>query len=505
VTSPSARPTVLLAAALPLLAACARDAPGARLVVLYATCSLSRDAIEPYDPAVATTPNLAAFAKEARVMERHVTEEGQSGIAYASLFSGCQADRHGAFRHPVPLGDELTLIGEAFRDAGYETYFWNGHPMGSLALNYGQGIQHGFETSWDDPDAYTANDARFAELVARLAADPGARAFVLVNFTVSHSPYNRFAPLAEILAFLRAHPELGQGLSSADVRRGLELYDSRHRLPLQWDYRATVAELGLAPEQEEKLQRVLALAYRTCVARLDGWFGRFLAAIDGAGLREDSVVAFTADHGEILFRDNALFHWTHGLQLVREDLLVPWIVRAPGVGVAPGRHASVTRSIDVFPTLAGLCGVPVPEGAVEGRDLARALRGEAPPSAELAFSHGSLIGANLLERAFEGFELLRFFPDADDIDDVWVRVQAGDMAYRYRNLDGTNWGLEVHDLARDPEERENLYDPDDAAHQAMLAQLLAYKQRLKEGFARTWASGEKAAELDELKDLGYIR
>ena len=111
-----------------------------RLVVLYAPCTVNKDYLAPYAEQVTYTPHLARFARDSAVFTRHYTEAGQSGIAYASIFSGGQADHHKAFRHPVHLPDELNLAAEIFADAGYETFFWNGHRMASHELGYGQGV-----------------------------------------------------------------------------------------------------------------------------------------------------------------------------------------------------------------------------------------------------------------------------------------------------------------------------------------------------------------------------
>src|SRR5262245_4915238 len=85
-----------------------------RLVVLYAPCTVSRSYLGPYTPGVRYTPHLDRFATEGVVFENDYTEADQSGIAYAALFSGSQADHHGIYRHPQPLADEVRLIFEAF-------------------------------------------------------------------------------------------------------------------------------------------------------------------------------------------------------------------------------------------------------------------------------------------------------------------------------------------------------------------------------------------------------
>ncbi len=489
---------------------CSKAPPPAppRLVVLYATCSLNKDHLQPFRADVATTPAFEAFGREAVVLRSHVTEAGQSGIAFASLFSGVQADRHGAFRHPVALPDDLYLIGEAFRDAGYETYFWNGHRMGSLALNYGQGIQHGVETKLAERAAYTATDARFAAVLDGLARDPEAKAFVLVNFTLTHSPYSQYTELPDIRRFVRRLPNEARGVTEADVDRYIGIYHSSDRLPLQWDFDATVERLGLGPAEVAKLVDVLEVAYQACVVQLDHFFGRFVEMIDGAGLKDEALVAFTADHGEILYRENALYKWTHGLQLVPEDLHVPWMVRAPGLGLEPRAVDAVTRSIDVYPTLAGLCGIELPAGTVDGVDLSRALQGREPFPELTALSHSTTLGASLVELFREFEPVTRYFPREDDVEDIWVRGRRGDLEFRYRNLDGETWGMQVFDLATDPGETSNLFDASNPTHVAMQDVLLRYKARLVEGFALRWNPGGApgAAESHEaLKKLGYVR
>lgn len=68
------------------------------------------------------------------VFQRHETESGQSGISFASLHSGQQADKHGVHRHPRRLDEKTYLISEAFADAGYDTFFWSGQPMAASKL-----------------------------------------------------------------------------------------------------------------------------------------------------------------------------------------------------------------------------------------------------------------------------------------------------------------------------------------------------------------------------------
>lgn len=98
--------STLLVLALALAIGCG-EGPGPghspRLVLLYATCSLNKDFLSPYDPAVRYTPSLEHFGRDAIIFDRHQTESGQSGTAFASLFSASQAPLHGIYERPSRL------------------------------------------------------------------------------------------------------------------------------------------------------------------------------------------------------------------------------------------------------------------------------------------------------------------------------------------------------------------------------------------------------------------
>ena len=98
-----------------MLACSAPDPP--RLVIVYATCSLGTTFLSPYHPELPLTPALQRFAEQAIVFERHQTESGQSGTAFASIFSGRQADEHGVYFHPTRLPEELLMLTEVLRTA----------------------------------------------------------------------------------------------------------------------------------------------------------------------------------------------------------------------------------------------------------------------------------------------------------------------------------------------------------------------------------------------------
>jgi arylsulfatase A-like enzyme len=491
------------------LGACRAETPRQpRLVLLYATCTLNRDHIAPYGKDVPYTPHLAAFARESIVFQRHQTETDQSGPAYASLFSGTQVDRHGVFRHPALLPDSLYLAAEAFAAQGYDTHFWSGHPMASADLNYGQGVRaenvHRRRPGVADLYALTANDADFAAILDRLRRDFSYRAYVQVVFTITHSPYTPVDPRA-VADFRRGYPQQWPRLGDDEVARWARVYGA-HYLRLQWDYPNVVRELGLGVEDRARLAQVAEAYYAVSVRLLDHCFGRLVDTIRAAGLIEDSLIAFTADHGETLYRDDTLFKWTHGAEIAPDAIQVPLIVHLPGPKARTGLYEGVTRSIDVYPTLAGLSGIRVgSKDGVDGADLSAAVLGRVPPPALRAFSHTTLLGPELV-RQFRGWLVSEIHPSTDP-EPMWVAVRDGDLYARLRKLDGGRWGVDLHDLRPGAGQAPVPFDPAKRLHRDLARELEGYKAHLLAAYRAhgQGSSPHEAEVLERLRALGYIQ
>ncbi|MEM6456966.1 MAG: sulfatase-like hydrolase/transferase [Acidobacteriota bacterium] len=491
-----------------------------RLVVLYATCTVKPYMLAPYDPAVGYTPSLARFAAESVTFPHHRSESGQSGPAFATLFGGVQADRHGVYGHPTPIDpDDVTLITAHFANAGWDVHTWLEHPMASAALGYAAGTPE--NQRYDHK--LTAEDPVFAGVLARLAADPSYRALVVTNFTVTHGPYQR-APLD---AFCADHGDRCGAYTDdpAGFDFLADFYQRAHAF-LSYDFEATAEFAGLASAQWPQLAAVVELLYRANVANLDRLFGAVVDAVDDAGLRDASVIAFTADHGETLFRDGTLFKWTHGHQLAPEVLAVPFILRAPGRAEPGTVYGGISRSIDVLPTLAGLVGLmplpppldgagdvddPLGPHAVVGRDLAPALRGEMPPPALRAFSHTSLLAEAVVEASRRWGLMHRYYPRVD-VDLIWAAVHAEgddgvDRVAQLRRTPEDRIVPHLFEIADDRYEQRDRYDAQDRTQRRLLRDLKTYRDRMITIYHERHADApqlDDAHQRELLDSLGYI-
>jgi uncharacterized sulfatase len=118
------------------------------------------------------------------------------------------------------------------------------------------------------------------------------------------------------------------------------------------------------------LVRELKAAYQACCSYVDYSIGQVLGALKENGLEENTVVVLWSDHGSMVGA-----HGSWGKNCLWEEACrVPLVVAAPWIGENAGKRCSrFVELVDMYPTLADLCGLPAPEKA-EGLSMAPLLR-----------------------------------------------------------------------------------------------------------------------------------
>ncbi len=128
--------------------------------------------------------------------------------------------------------------------------------------------------------------------------------------------------------------------------------------------------LSPIPRTVDAMRRELADYYAT-ITHLDHEVGRVLEALRKRGLAENTVVIYSSDQGLAVGGRHGLM----GKQNLYEHIKPPLIVAGPGV--PHGRSDALVYLFDLFPTICGFAGVPVP-AEVEGKSLLPVIRGETP-------------------------------------------------------------------------------------------------------------------------------
>ena len=195
-------------------------------------------------------------------------------------------------------------------------------------------------------------------------------------------------------------------------------------------------------------------AYLASISWVDWNVGRVLAELDRLGLRENTIVVFMADHGYQLGEKGK---WSKAGSLFEMGTRVPFIISAPGMN---GNGTSCTRiveSLDVYPTLVELCGLPrQPEN--EGKSLVPLLKNPSADWDHPAYSVWS--------------------EDGKTLHGVAVRTEK--WRYAEYGKDGVN-GAMLLDPHADPLEMKNLAA--DAKYQSVCQELSALTRQYAAGLA----------------------
>ena len=134
-----------------------------------------------------------------------------------------------------------------------------------------------------------------------------------------------------------------------------------------------------------ELRRVRAL-YAGEVTMVDAWFGYLLETVERLGLKENTMIIFTSDHGH-LFGEHGLEGKPGGMlgRLYEITTRIPLIIWHPEGYGAGEKFDLITQPPDLLPTILDFMEIPIPK-TVNGRSLIPAMKGEEEQIREFAVS-----------------------------------------------------------------------------------------------------------------------
>jgi arylsulfatase A-like enzyme len=349
-------------------------------VVLISLDTLRARSVSAYGHTRRTTPALDhRLAARGALVRFAVTPAPYTPPAHMTMLTGlepCVHDVHGN----LALSPEHVTITEILRAEGYRTAAFTEDGL----LLAGAGFDRGFDTyvenrsAAEDPALGRETFAAAERWVERNSRPPF---FLFVHTYQVHAPY----------AAPRGYGQLygdGPRTSKRDVTEAL--YDREVRYT-------------------------------------DDLLAGFLDTLARRGLEAQTIVVVTSDHGEG-FGEH--FWFGHGFDLHDEALLVPLIVRAPGLVRAGTIVEKQVGLVDLAPTLLELVGAQPPSG-IQGRSFAAELTGRGP--------------------AFDERPLVSYLGDGSAYA---IRTPGSKYIQRLRN--GAIVGERYYDLTSDPGETRNL-------------------------------------------------
>jgi choline-sulfatase len=368
-------------------------------VLLLMVDQLAASWLPVYGHEIVQAPNIAALAGQGVVFESAYCASPLCAPSRSALLAGRLPSRTGVYDNAAELRASEPTVTHRLRAAGYDTCL-----SGKMHF-VGPDQLHGFEQrlttdvypadlDWTPdwrlsaterlpwyhtmesvltPGVCTASmqmdyDDEVAHRAVRklhdLARDPGGQPFFLtVSFANPHDPWElrpRYWERYDAAAI--DLPAVGPIAREHADPHSLRLRDM-----------AGIDDVELTEEQVRRARH----AYYAAVSYADERIGEVLAALSDAGLDGDTIVVFTADHGELLGERGLWYKMAFFEAAAR----VPLIIRAPGAP-AGSRVPYPVSLLDLAPTLLDLCGLDGAE-AMDGRSLAAALAGAALDGADV--------------------------------------------------------------------------------------------------------------------------
>jgi len=432
---------------------------GRKLNVLLITSDDLRNSLGCYGSPLVKSPNIDRLASQGVRFDRAYCQYPLCNPSRTSFLTGLRPDTTGVWDNATRFRSNrpgTVTLPQLFRKNGYHVA-----RVGKL-FHYGVPSQIGTSglddpESWDevvnprgrdkdDEDKITTikPGSGFGATLSWLAADGedaeqtdgrGAEAAVRLL------EQNRDRPFFLAMGFYRPHtpyvaPKSYFGLYPLEKISLVDLV-GRDGVP--------PAALTVNPPNygiSTSLQQQAIQAYHASTSFMDAQVGKVIDAVDRLGLRDRTVIVFLSDHGYHLGE--------HGLwqkmTLFEEAARVPLIIAAPGVKGNQRSTSRLVELVDVYPTLAELCGL-TPPADLDGRSLVPLLR-----DPDQSWNHSALtqVTRKAKKQSFKGYS---------------IRTER----YRYTEWDGGQRGAQLYDHDNDPRENHNLAA--EPAHAATVAEM----------------------------------
>ncbi len=405
-------------------------APDRPSVVLITVDTLRADRIEPYGYTAGSTPTMTELARDGATFENAIVQVPMTLPSHASILTGTYPMFHGLRDVVGRLRKDIPTLGEWFSERGYSTAAF----VGASVLGATWGLDRGFDYYDDDFSAPLGDQVDF----------------------------DRVERPAEVVVS-RALSWLGQ--------QGEEPF-------FLWIHLFDPHDPYAAPEPYAT--RFKGNPYDGEIAYVDAQLARLVSALKEKGLYRDSLIVFTADHGESL-GEHGEEH--HAFFIYEVSSRVPLIFKFPGGTV--GRHpasgvrlANQVRSVDIAPTIIQALGAPIPAW-IQGESL-------------IGFVLGRRSEVDLPAYAETHYPRIHF---------GWSPLfSLSNGQYKYISAPRP----ELFDLRQDPRESQNILTGNRALAARMKDELGTLMDRYGAGEAAEPAAEVDQATLDQLQSLGYV-
>lgn len=217
--------------------------------------------------------------------------------------------------------------------------------------------------------------------------------------------------------------------------------------------------------------RTLRHGYYACISYTDAQVGRLLDALEQAGVLDNTIIVLWGDHGWQL-GDHGLWHKHTNFEIATR---APLLISVPRSRTAGQKCTAPVEFVDVYPTLADLCGLPKPNG-LAGHSLKRYIEDPATPMQKVAISQYPRSAG----------------PSVGQVMGYSVRNERWRATFWRARSGSKIAATELYDEQNDPAETVNLASRPE--HEALLASLATYLPPVDSGPVPSQPTPERKAK-----------
>lgn len=376
------------------------ERPGNRPNVLFIAVDDLRCDLGAYGVAHAITPRLDEFSATARVFTQHYVQVPTCGASRAVLLSGRYPSEpahvgNGAIAKTHARWGDANLP-KWFRQHGYRTLALGKvthHPGGRTGHLWAEGPEE-LPDSWDRcwiPETLWGEPERMMHGYANGQPRTRGESPPIESFNGPDHSYpdahiadEAVATLSELatsdqpwffaVGFFKPHLPFAAPKSWFDKHDPSKLpplpldVAAKPSWPSGWhgsgEFRGNYAHSGRDPKDDAEYAGDLRQAYAACTSYVDWQIGKVLDTASDLKLTENTIVVVWSDHG-FLLGEHAI--WGKHC-LYEEALRSPLLIRVPELKDPGAASETIVETVDLFPTLTDLCGLPVPAD-IDGQSL----------------------------------------------------------------------------------------------------------------------------------------
>ena len=456
-------------------------------VLLIECCTLRADHMSCYGYGRDTTPFLSSLAQEGSLFTNTFSQSTWTAASNASLFTSLYPVAFRSKKSHIRINEEINTLAEVLKRNGYTTCAVSSNANVFRKGGFAQGFDSFYELwkkgdsiykSIKNPEIFLYPTAQDVNSVAKhwLKNNYREKFFLFVLYIDPHFPY--LIPEGSAIKYDKDYngpivssiPQIAETLKSAK---------SSGKLVDEWLYFCNSFWKRFRDNQEDR-NHIIAL-YDSKISYLDKHAGQLIATLEELGIKDDTLIIFTSDHGESLFEREMRGH--HGLPY-DEQIHIPLLISYPNRLPVNKIINSQVQLIDIMPTILDILDLST-DFKLQGKSLLPYIMDEKQTDINHWTYTDVITENNVFARAIR--------------DQEWKLITT-DKPRKEK----------LYNLQQDPEELHDVAPTKKKALQSLKGHLADYQKNIKEfGFNESLRPRQRRIpdqeRLEQLRALGYIQ